>query len=259
MPTRYGTVATRRSALDETPYNPLDIDNLGESIADAILERSVRPLSSLTTFQGAGIYVIYYTGDFPVYKPLAERNRDGQFAAPIYIGEAVHRGASTGRRREPENAGTPLFDRLGQHRTSISRATNLDVADFACRYLVTHDVWIPLGETVLIERFQPLWNIYVRGFGNKDPGKRRLTGERPMWDTIHPGRSWAVTMTANRLSEAQIMERLQSALSGSPTTPLPAEEVARRPGPTCKKISRTQARGCERWHMEQTQRAATRF
>jgi hypothetical protein len=218
-------VTARSIPLDETPYNPLDIDNLGESVAEAILERPAQPLDGLTAFRGAGIYVIYYTGPFPAYQPLAERNRNGQFAAPIYVGEAVHRGASTGRGRETRIAGTPLFDRLGQHRTSIIQATNLDVADFSCRYLVTHDVWIPLGETVLIERFQPLWNIYVRGFGNKNPDGRRQTGERPMWDTIHPGRPWATTMPPNRQSEGHILERIRQALGGVPVAPLPEDEV----------------------------------
>ncbi|MGI8688682.1 MAG: Eco29kI family restriction endonuclease [Thermomicrobiales bacterium] len=216
----------RSSPLDETPYNPLDIDNLGESVADAILERPVQHLHSLNAFRGAGIYAIYYLGDFPAYQPLAARNRDGQFTAPIYVGEAVHRGASTGRGRENRTVGIPLFDRLGQHRTSIMQATNLDVTDFYCRYLVTHDVWIPLGETVLIERFQPLWNIYVRGFGNKNPGGRRQTGERPMWDTIHPGRPWATNMPPNRQSETQILERIRQALGGAPVAPLPEDEVA---------------------------------
>lgn len=215
----------RSSTLDETPYNPLDIDNLGESVADAILERPAQHLHSLDTFRGAGIYAIYYTGDFPAYQPLAMRNRDGQYAAPIYIGEAVHRGASTGRGRKTRTIGTPLFDRLGQHRTSIIQATNLDVADFYCRYLVTHDVWIPLGETVLIERFQPLWNIYVRGFGNHSPGGKRQTGKRPMWDTIHPGRPWAATMPPNGDSATQILERIQRALGGVPVESLPEDEI----------------------------------
>jgi hypothetical protein len=34
-------------------------------------------------------------------------------------------------------------------------------------------VWIPLGENVLIEKFQSLRNRVIDGFGNKTPGKRR--------------------------------------------------------------------------------------
>jgi len=72
-----------------------------------------------TPFGARAFMPSIYTGDFTAYRPLAERNRDGRFAAPIYVGEAVHRGASTGRGRETRTIGTPLFDRLGQHRMSI--------------------------------------------------------------------------------------------------------------------------------------------
>ncbi len=44
---------------DETPYNPLDYDNLGESIARAILDRDTASLRDLSRFEGAGIYALY--------------------------------------------------------------------------------------------------------------------------------------------------------------------------------------------------------
>lgn len=53
------------------------------------------------------------------------------------------------------------------------------------------DVWISLGETLVIQRFQPLWNHVVEGFGNNDPGSKRYEGKRPLWDELHPGRPWA--------------------------------------------------------------------
>lgn len=46
----------------ENPYNPLDKKNLGASVAEALLERTVHPLGKLEVFVGAGIYAIYYTG-----------------------------------------------------------------------------------------------------------------------------------------------------------------------------------------------------
>lgn len=46
---------------DPLPYNPLDKQNLGASVAEALLGRKVRPLGSITRFGGAGIYAIYYT------------------------------------------------------------------------------------------------------------------------------------------------------------------------------------------------------
>jgi hypothetical protein len=79
--------------------------------------------------------------------------------------------------------------------------SNLRVEDFQCRWLVVDEVFIRLGETLLISHFQPLWNVVVDGFGNHPPGSGRAKGKKPMWDVLHPGRGWgmrlraAVTMT----------------------------------------------------------------
>jgi hypothetical protein len=54
--------------MPEKIFNPLDKRNLGESIAEAIFKREVYPLKSLPSFEGAGIYAIYYKGGFPLYK-----------------------------------------------------------------------------------------------------------------------------------------------------------------------------------------------
>ena len=49
-------------------------------------------------------------------------------------------------------------------------------------------VWIPLGESLLIERFKPVWNMVIDGFSNNAPGKRRFSQHRSLWDVLHPGR-----------------------------------------------------------------------
>jgi len=99
---------------DEAPYNPLDIEHLGESVADALLDRFPVPFMDLAQFNGAGVYAIYYTGDiapFPAYEPLARRHRDGRVEAPIYVGKAVPTGARKGK-RTANLAGQALFKRL---------------------------------------------------------------------------------------------------------------------------------------------------
>jgi hypothetical protein len=78
------------------PYNPLDKKNLGASVADALLERKVHPLGEIAKFLGAGIYAIYYSGDFPAYEPLVTHNNHNPFSAPIYVGKAVPIGARKG-------------------------------------------------------------------------------------------------------------------------------------------------------------------
>lgn len=171
------------------PFNPLSKKNLGASVAEALLTKEVHPLGKLPKFNGAGIYAIYYVGDLPVYSSLSKLNSDGKFLWPIYVGKAVPKGARTGISSADE-VGEVLKARLRQHANSI-KATELDINDFYCRFLVIDDIWIPLGESLIITRFTPVWNAIIDGFGNHQPGIGRKDGVRPRWDTLHPGRKWA--------------------------------------------------------------------
>ena len=177
--------------INPSPYNPLDTKNLGASVAEALLETDAVPMAAITAFSGAGLYAIYYTGEFEAYVDIALRNRDGRFQWPLYIGKAIPAGGRKGGGRATGIVGTPLFGRLREHRMSLEQANNLDVADFHCRALVVEDIWIPLGEALLISKFAPVWNRLVDGFGNHTPGAGRFQGMRPRWDVLHPGRGWA--------------------------------------------------------------------
>lgn len=172
------------------PFNPLDKRNLGASVADALLAGKVHPLGDIPPFLGAGLYALYYTGQFQAYENLAKHNLDSRFQVPIYVGKAIPAGARKGGGLgEPHTRA--LYKRLSEHADSIRAVENLDISDFHCRYLVVDDIWIPLGESLLIARFAPVWNSLVDGFGNHDPGKGRHQGLRPRWDVLHPGREWA--------------------------------------------------------------------
>ncbi len=171
------------------PFNPLAKRHLGESVALAMLRRPVIGLAELKVFEGAGIYAIYYTGDFHGYGLIAQLNRDGAYQVPIYIGKAVPKGARKGGDLDSP-PGRVLYDRLKKHAKSIEYAHNLDIQDFYCRFLTVDDIWIPLGESLLIAKFSPLWNKLIDGFGNNDPGGGRHAGLRPRWDVLHPGRPW---------------------------------------------------------------------
>jgi len=192
--------------MEEPPYNPLDKHNLGVSVADAILQQSVEPLPPSRSFAGAGIYAIYYVGDFPSYAPVAARNRNNHFSWPIYVGKAVPAGARKGGFGLGISPGKVLFNRLKEHAKSVNQAKNLDLTHFSCRYLVVDDIWIPLGESLLIERFSPLWNKSLDGFGIHDPGGRRATQQRSAWDVIHPGRPWTAKLAKNDRSANEILQ-----------------------------------------------------
>jgi len=187
------------------PFNPLDKKNLGASVAEALLSREVHPLGKLTSFDGAGIYAIYYTGTFEAYRQVSKFNTDGKFALPIYVGKAVPPGARMGAGTGTA-VGKVLYKRLKEHADSISAVTNLNIEDFFCRYLVVDDIWIPLGESLIISRFTPVWNSLIDGFGNHNPGKGRHAGMRPRWDVLHPGREWAQRLAERPESQQRVAE-----------------------------------------------------
>lgn len=181
----------------EPAYNPLDKRNLGVSVADALLAKPLGPLPPEEPFIGAGVYAIDYTGNFPAYRPISLKSKSPR-ETPIYVGKAVPAGARKGGFGLDVAPGTVLYSRLAEHADSIGQARNLDVADFLCRYLVVDDIWIPLGESLLIQTFSPVWNHLIDGFGNHDPGKGRYQGQMPSWDVLHPGRSWATRLQENK-------------------------------------------------------------
>ncbi|MBE1423977.1 hypothetical protein H4684_000601 [Desulfomicrobium macestii] len=194
------------------PFNPLDKRHLGESVGQAMLQRPAESLSALKPFEGAGIYALYYTGDFPAYAPLAAQNRGGRFTHPIYVGKAVPKGTRKGGNLDAV-PGKALFSRLAQHARSIEESKNLDISDFHCRYLIVDDIWIPLGESLLIAKFSPIWNTLIDGFGNHDPGKGRHAGFRPRWDVLHPGRSWAESCQPRSETAEQIIREAKEYLT----------------------------------------------
>jgi hypothetical protein len=154
----------------EEPYNPLAKAHLGESVADALLRAEVRPLKDTADLVGAGVYAIYYDGSFKPYDPIKQLNENGRFEQPIYVGKAVPKGARKGGLAFDATRGAALRDRLRQHAASVDQAENLDLEDFHYRALTVDDIWIPLGENVLIEKFQPLWIRVIDGFGIKTAG-----------------------------------------------------------------------------------------
>lgn len=200
------------------PYDPLRRVHLAESVAQALLNREAVPLPPPDRFLGAGLYAIYYSGDFPPYRRLAEVNSE-KARLPIYVGKAQSEGARKGIVGVGAPTRAELYGRLGQHAKSVSAASNLSLHDFTCRFLVVEDIWVALGEWLLIERFKPLWNIVVDGFGNHDPGKGRYKGQLPLWDALHPGRAWAAKLEQPALlSQTEIVKKVETHLSkGTPS------------------------------------------
>jgi hypothetical protein len=190
----------KQKIMDEKIFNPLDKRNLGVSIAEAIFKKDVFPIKELPSFNGAGIYAIYYTGVFSLYAKISAKNKK-DFIQPIYAGKAIPEGSRKGGLGLDVPVGEYLYKRLNEHRKSIDAAENLIIDDFYCRFLIVDDIWIPLGESLLIEKTKPLWNVVVDGFGNHDPGSGRYNQQVSSWDTIHPGRNWAKKLQPGKPKE----------------------------------------------------------
>lgn len=177
-------------------FDPLDYTTIAETIVRTLLEQECNPLPPPEPFRGAGIYALYYSGDFGPYESIAARNRGPNPTQPIYIGKTDG----------------SLYKRLEQHAKSIRQTSNLRLEDFKCRYLVVRPEWIGLAEAMLIERFRPPWNGAIRGFGIHDPGEGRRRQKLSDWDALHPGREIAEGLPRGK-SEAVILEKLQQFLN----------------------------------------------
>jgi hypothetical protein len=184
-------------------YDPLDYDNIAKSIVEALLQQPAGPLPPNEKFDGAGAYSLYYKGDFELYSGISSP----AFETPIYVGCAVPAGGRKGGDfATPSEIGTALYKRLVEHYGSIKAAENLNIDDFRCRFLVVTPVWVRLAESLLINRYRPIWNLYLDGFGNHAPGKGRKAMARPAWDIVHPGRPWARRLRATQTAEEIVAE-----------------------------------------------------
>ena len=205
--------------LGRHAFNPLDRVELGRSVGRALL-LSPCELLPPERFEGAGIYAIYYQGDFEPYYPVALAG----CGWPIYVGRAMPAGGRTGLVGLGSSPGRKLYERLRQHHNSIKAVKNLDERDFRCRYLVVDDIWIPLAERLLIGHYRPLWNGVVDGFGIHAPGGTpggttgRAGQQKSAWDTLHPGRPFAKGRPV-RVSGASIRTRIAEHLAAHPPQP----------------------------------------
>jgi hypothetical protein len=193
-------------------YNPLDKENLAKSVVNAFM---ARPMTGFPTdrFEGAGVYALYYSGThqpYDLYEPIKVSDLASLKAIPIYIGRSVSQGARKGKKKFDDPPGRVLFNRLRIHAQSIDQATNLDVRDFLCRYIIIDEIWVPLAESLLITTYAPVWNQAIDGFGIKTPGKGRENQRRSEWDVLHAGRGFAVNLATARRTVEELRERVKN-------------------------------------------------
>jgi hypothetical protein len=163
-------------------------------------------------FNDAGVYALYYFGEFQNYRPISTINKDAKTVKeffPIYVGKAVPKGSRTARTKT--SIEQTLFKRLEEHSKSIQSASNLDLKDFKCRFAILRDnevdLIVPL-ESALIRKYAPLWNSCVSGFGIHPPGSGRFAQSRSEWDTLHQGRYFADNLTGEELNIEEIKDKI---------------------------------------------------
>jgi len=163
-----------------------------------------------TSFNGAGVYALYYTGRFTDYSQIVNKS-GSQHQLPIYVGKAVPSGARKGKQTNSK-ASSVLFKRLNEHSKSIGQAKNIAAIDFKCRFMVfpnNESGLIGAVESALIKQHSPLWNSVIDGFGNHDPGSGRHAQSISEWDFLHPGRKWASKLTGTKPLLVNINHKIQ--------------------------------------------------
>lgn len=195
------------------PYNPLDLEALGQSLLRELERHEIRKLTELMPFAGSGIYALYYTGKADPYTEMGDLNRRRGCQIPLYVGRSKDSGARQGLSPFQPVTNSVLFSRVKEHKKSIESAANLEVKDFAVRVLVVMPIWIPLAETMAIRQYQPLWNSHLQGFGIHAPGKGRVGQRQSQWDALHPGRAFAHALPKSAAkSQAELLARLREAV-----------------------------------------------
>jgi len=197
---------------DLDPYNPLELEALGQSLLRQLERQRTYPLAELPKFAGAGIYALYYCGNLQPYAKIGEFNRTNGCRIPIYVGRAKDPGARKGLEPFTPVSKPLLWQRVNDHRKSIAGAANLVLSDFLVRALVVLPIWVPLAEAMVILRYQPLWNSHVQGFGIHAPGKGRHGQQLSHWDSLHPGRAFVAKLRRNEsVTRESLLERIREA------------------------------------------------
>ena len=218
---------------DEIVYNPLDKIHLAESIVREFFKRKLHPLPPIQPFTGAGIYALYYHGNYLLYHEIADSltrylrkpsDSAKQQPIPVYIGKSDPPGSRKGvldddadevETAEVLQSNKPahrkLFERLRKHSKSILATTNLRIEHFQCRYMLVDEIWVALGEAKLVDWFKPLWNVLIEGFGSNVEGGGRGSTARSVWDILHPGRKEDLGLQVAVERDVELLRRLREA------------------------------------------------
>jgi hypothetical protein len=192
-------------------FDPSDPKVVGRFVSLALVAQQRHPLAQIPRSYGAGVYAIYYTGEFEAYRLISNTE------TPIYVGQAAPliRNART-----PREQGARLCSRLSDHRKNIAKAqTTLRLEDFQFRSLVVQSGWETAAEDYLIHLFRPIWNSETNilyGLGKHGDAATTRANKRSPWDTLHPGRAWAAESAEDAKTQAGIGRELETHFAKHP-------------------------------------------
>ncbi|MGZ9242768.1 MAG: Eco29kI family restriction endonuclease [Candidatus Binatia bacterium] len=192
-------------------FDPSDPKTAGRMVALTLVAQPRHSLARIPDFYGAGVYAIYYKGDFLPYAPLSGREH------PIYVGKADPDDASA---KDSIRQGAKLSARLNEHARNIRKASStLDIDDFECRFLIVQTGYQKSAEGYLINFFAPIWNSETKicfGLGKHGDSADTRGNKRSPWDTMHPGREWANRTTEDQKPAPLIVEQIATHLTEHP-------------------------------------------
>ncbi len=217
--------------VDESPkagadsiYDPLRRENLGRSVLWALTSGEPIRMDRVRSFNGCGIYAIYYAGDHELYAPIS-----GSFEVPIYVGKSNPEGGRKGVEVAEAWAGTPLWKGLSTHRRKLKAAADFELEDFYVRYLPADDLFTPMAERLMIQDLQPVWNVILEGFGvTPQGGPCQAEPMRPKWHEVHTGVPWAEGMRPQPSGPEALREAIREHLKLHAAPP--ASAAGRPPG-----------------------------
>lgn len=161
------------------------------------------PLYALPKCEGIGVYALYMTRtDGTEYENALPP------MYPVYVGKS-----SPSSRTRKKGADNSLIQRLKKHRKSISQAENLSEDMFVCRIIVLEGRSADLVSTIesyLINTYLPLWNTTLSGFGINAPGAGRRLQAPSAWDTLHPGRDYAQSLSGSARDKTHLLKEINN-------------------------------------------------
>lgn len=189
-----GKLETVREALSPVELGRIGItlgrsDSIAKFFAFSFLNDPKRPLSELESrrFYGSGVYV----GKTDPDNPYAETS---------------------------EAQGMALCKRLREHSKNIGK-TQLSLADFQYRAAPIQSGMQAAVEGFLIAFFKPIWNKEIGicfGLGKHGDKAGTRQNKRSPWDTMHPGRKWALATKEDQFPRKEIEEGIREHFSRHP-------------------------------------------